>query len=77
MLTSVKEPLAYGSLSRPKTDPLPGYYWYRVLRPLSNSHLESALALLDEASPSPSTRALIQEAMGEIRQGAERKPQED
>jgi hypothetical protein len=60
--------LAYGG--RRFSAPLPGSYWDRVQRPLRNQHLESALALLDEAMwTSPARgRALIQEAMGAIRQ---------
>ena len=48
----------------------PGSYWDRVHRPLRSSHLGSALALLDAAmwASSAHGRALIQEAMGAIRQ---------
>jgi len=68
MITVVEEPHEYGR--RRLCEPLPDSYWDRIQRPLCSPHLESSLRLLDEAmwaSPAHG-RALIQQAMGAIRQ---------
>ncbi len=52
-------------------DPLPGSFWDRVQRGPRNASLKHALALLDRAMwirSQAHRRALIQEAMGAIRE---------
>ena len=65
----VRESLAYGG--RRYTDALPGSYWDGVQRGPRNASLQHALTLLDRAMwvrSQAHRRALIQEAMGAIRE---------